>query len=278
MFRIGEFSRMGRVSIKALRHYDELGLLRPALVDRQTGYRYYSIDQLSLLNRIMAYRNLGFSLQQSRALIRDDISADAMRGFLMARRAELAAAVEEQSRQLAEVNARIMEIERQGRPAPYEVVLRNMGPRPVVSLRRDVSSYDAVDSLLDEILHNLPGECAVHGYGAVWHRCLHDGPAIECEAFVVIKEQPQSRSFAEVHGLPASPMMCVAHERLDDADGAVISPIYLAARERAEAVGYEVCGPMHEIYFPAAGSGFAVTEIQFPVRQAALAGGGAEQN
>ena len=87
MFRIGEFSKMGRVSIKALRHYDELGLLRPALVDRQTGYRYYTIEQLPLLNRILAYRSLGFSLEQSRALIRDDISADAMRGFLMVRRA-----------------------------------------------------------------------------------------------------------------------------------------------------------------------------------------------
>jgi len=273
MFRIGEFSKMGRVSIKALRHYDELGLLRPALVDRQTGYRYYTIEQLPRLNRILAYRSLGFSLEQSRVLIRDDISADAMRGFLMVRRAELANAIQAQSKQLAEIDARIIEIERGGRPPGYEVVLRSMAPRPVVSLRRGLSSYDAVDSLLAEILHSLRGECAVQGYGAVWHRCLHDGPTIECEAFVVVEEQPRVRSRAEVHHLPASPMACVAHNQLEDGQ-----PVYLAARERAEAMGYEVCGPMHEIYFPAPGSGFAVTEIQFPIRRATLADVGARHN
>ena len=65
----------------------------------------------------------------------------------------------------------------------------------------------------------------------------------------------------------------MAHDQLDDTPS-----VYLAARERAEAMGYEVCGPMQEIYFPAAGSGFAVTEIQFPIRRATLADVGARHN
>ena len=52
MFKIGEFSKLSQVSVKALRHYDALGLLKPARVDRFTGYRYYSADQLPRLYRI----------------------------------------------------------------------------------------------------------------------------------------------------------------------------------------------------------------------------------
>jgi DNA-binding transcriptional MerR regulator len=266
MLRIGEFSRIGRVSIKALRHYDEVGLLRPSRVDNQTGYRYYSIEQLPLLNRILAYRNLGFSLEQSRVLLRQDISIDAMHNLLKVRRAELVAAIEQQSQQLIEVDARIMEIEREGSPASCEVLLRNLGPRPVISLRRTISSYDAVDGLLAEILNNVRDACAVEGYGAVWHRCLHAGSTIECEAFVVIKEPPPTRSLAAVQQLPASSMACVAHDHIHDTQSA-----YLAARERAEALGYEISGPMHEIYFPAAESAFAVAEIQFPIRRTSVA-------
>ena len=64
MLKIGEFSKFGQVSVKALRHYDELGLLAPARIDRFTGYRYYALDQLPRLNRILAFKDLGFSLDE----------------------------------------------------------------------------------------------------------------------------------------------------------------------------------------------------------------------
>src|SRR5260370_838457 len=170
MIKIGEFSRMGRVSIKALRHYDEIGLLRPALVDHQTGYRYYSIRQLPILNRLLVYKKLGFSLEQSRILLRDDVGTDRMRDLLRARRAELAATIEAQREQLMEVEARIAEIEREGHPPRYEVLIKDMAPRPVASLRRTVGSYGAVDGLLAEIRRTLQDKGGVDGYGAIWHR------------------------------------------------------------------------------------------------------------
>lgn len=64
MFSIGDFARHGRVSVRMLRHYDGIGLLRPALVDPSTGYRYYDAAQLPQLNRIVALKELGFGLQQ----------------------------------------------------------------------------------------------------------------------------------------------------------------------------------------------------------------------
>lgn len=86
MFSIGEFARLGAVSIRALRHYDEIGLLRPAEVDPVTGYRSYSAKQLRQLNRIVALKDLGLSLGQIRQLL-DGITVDELRGMLLLRRA-----------------------------------------------------------------------------------------------------------------------------------------------------------------------------------------------
>jgi len=160
-----------------------------------------------------------------------------------------------------------MQIECQGRQPGYEVLLRKLRPRSIVSLRRTLGSYDDVDGLLAEIHYDLRDACAVEGYGAVWHRCLHSGATIECEAFAVIKPQAPAGSQADLRQLPASSMVCVLHDQLDDAPS-----VYRAASERAESMGYEISGPMHEIYFPVDESSFAVTEIQFPIRRAAGAG------
>jgi DNA-binding transcriptional MerR regulator/uncharacterized protein with PQ loop repeat len=77
MFSIGEFARHGRVSVRMLRHYDAIGLLRPASVDRDNGYRFYQASQLADLNRIIALKDLGFTLQQVQAILAEQVSAAA---------------------------------------------------------------------------------------------------------------------------------------------------------------------------------------------------------
>ena len=62
MYRIGEFSKMSKTTIKTLRYYDEAGLLRPACTDPATGYRLYTTDQLVRLHRIQALRQVGLSI------------------------------------------------------------------------------------------------------------------------------------------------------------------------------------------------------------------------
>ena len=62
MLKIGEFSKLSRVSVRMLRHYDEIGLLKPAETDRFTDYRYYTEDQLPTAGRIAALKDMGFSL------------------------------------------------------------------------------------------------------------------------------------------------------------------------------------------------------------------------
>ena len=89
MFRIGDFSRISRVAAKTLRYYDDIGLLKPASVDPQNGYRYYSLDQLTRLNTILALKDLDFSLEQIARMLDDDLTVDQIRGMLKLKRAEI---------------------------------------------------------------------------------------------------------------------------------------------------------------------------------------------
>lgn len=152
MFRIGEFSRFSRVSVKMLRHYDELGLLKPARVDPFSGYRYYSADQLPQLNRIVALKDLGFRLEQIAKLMHEDLSLDQLHGMLKLRRAELEQQMQLTAAQLAQVEARLGMLERAGKPPRYEVVLRGVPAQQVAGIRQPGSASDAAVAALFEQL------------------------------------------------------------------------------------------------------------------------------
>src|ERR1700761_6124805 len=100
MFSIGEFARHGRVSVRMLRHYDTIGLIRPAVVDPASGYRFYQAAQLAELNRIIALKDLGFTLQQVQAMLEEKVTAAELRGMLKLRRAEIHAQIEAETARL----------------------------------------------------------------------------------------------------------------------------------------------------------------------------------
>jgi DNA-binding transcriptional MerR regulator len=104
LFKISEFSRFTRVSVKMLRHYDELGLLRPFSINPSNNYRYYSPSQLPRLNRIIALKELGFKLEQIGKLLDEKISPDEIRRMFRVRQEEI-----EQSLMLEE--ARLEQVE-----------------------------------------------------------------------------------------------------------------------------------------------------------------------
>jgi DNA-binding transcriptional MerR regulator len=137
MYKIGDFSRLAQVSVRMLRHYDKLGLLEPSHTDRFTGYRYYTIDQLPRLNRIVALNDLGLTLAQIADLLGKDnkLPPEQLRGMLALRRLELARELEEKRWQLASVEARLQQIETENAPEPYEIVIKSLEPLPVASLR-----------------------------------------------------------------------------------------------------------------------------------------------
>ena len=94
MLRIGEFSRIGSVTIETLRHYDSCDLLKPTKVDASTGYRYYAASQLQSLNQIVALKEVGFSLEEIACILRDNLTVDQMCGMLKAQLVVTESAIE----------------------------------------------------------------------------------------------------------------------------------------------------------------------------------------
>ncbi len=145
--KIGDFSQIGQLSVRMLRHYDELGLLKPAYVDRLTDYRYYSIEQLPKLNRLLALKDLGFSLVHIAELLNDDLPASQLRRMFLMKRAEIEQQLQEGQARLVRVEARLRQIEQEGRLSDYEVVLKKIEPvmiasaRQVVPAIRDMHQY-----------------------------------------------------------------------------------------------------------------------------------------
>jgi DNA-binding transcriptional MerR regulator/effector-binding domain-containing protein len=140
MFSIGEFARMGTVSIRTLRHYDEIGLLRPAHVDPETGYRSYSADQLGQLNRIIALKDLGFSLTQTGKLL-SGITVEELRGMLALRRAQLEQELEEYTSRLLGVEARLRYIEGEDAMPADDITVKKIPAMGVVAIGATAPGY-----------------------------------------------------------------------------------------------------------------------------------------
>lgn len=144
MLSIGDFSQLGQVSVRTLRLYDELRLFKPARVDRFTGYRYYSVDQLPRLNRILMLKDLGLSLEQIARLLKDNLTADQLRGMLMKKQEEIKQELQESRARLERVEARLSQIEQEGKLTNYDVILKKVEPQKIVSIRQVVPSISAM--------------------------------------------------------------------------------------------------------------------------------------
>jgi DNA-binding transcriptional MerR regulator/predicted transcriptional regulator YdeE len=111
MYTIGEFASIGRVSVRMLRHYDQIGLLVPERVDPVTGYRSYGAGQVVRLARALALKDLGLRLDEVTRIMRGDVDDDALHGLLTARRADLASRLDLDRARLGRLDARIRVIE-----------------------------------------------------------------------------------------------------------------------------------------------------------------------
>src|SRR5512141_1960824 len=151
MIRIGDFSKLSRVSIKALRFYDEMGLLKPIQVDSFTGYRYYEFDQLARLYRILALKDLGFSLEEIGHLLDGGLPIEQMRGMLKLRQAEIRQRVEQEAERLERVDLWLKQIEQEECMSKYDVVIKKVDPVKVASVRGTVPTPPEQGPLWQEL-------------------------------------------------------------------------------------------------------------------------------
>ncbi|TDW24563.1 MerR family transcriptional regulator [Kribbella kalugense] len=195
MFSIGDFAAFGQVSARMLRHYDALGLLRPAVVDEVTGYRFYSADQFRRLNRIVALKDLGFSLQQVGEIVDAKLSAEELRGMLRLRQAQLEDDLARSTARLTSVEARLRLIEREGHMPTDDVVLKHIAPTRVAELSAISPSYDGEDigpvlqPLFGQLFERL-GAAGVHPSGnSIAYYEAADGETVRVHAAVPVNSE-----------------------------------------------------------------------------------------
>jgi len=269
MIRIGDFSKLSRVSIKTLRYYDEVNLLKPERVDDFTGYRYYSFEQVARLNRILALKDLGFSLEQILELIEEGISSEKMRGMLLLRQNEIKQRVDEETQRLQRVEARLRQIEKEDELSKYDVVIKKAAAIKIASVRGIVPLPSDQGRLWQELGSYL-GQQRIRPAGACFS-LYHDEEYKERDWDIEVCEPVdvdfQPSGSIKLYSLPEVPhLACLIHH----GGFTTIGQAYEALMKWIGENGYHMVGPAREIYLREAREGNqsdpdTVTEIQLPV-------------
>jgi DNA-binding transcriptional MerR regulator len=248
MFKIRDFSRLTRVSVKMLRHYDEMGLLRPARVDPATGYRYYSADQLPRLNRLIALKDLGFGLEQIGNLLDNALSVDELRGMLLLRHNEITNRIAAEQTQLLRVEAHLRQLQHEAAPSVYDVVLRTIAPRLVASLRRKLPiAHVTIAEMFDTLEAYVAAQRARAADSPllIAHDSEYDEVYVDVEVIVPLCKAISAAAPIEVYELPATPTMaCVVYTGSYTQQGEALA----ALLRWIEANGYVAAGPLREVY------------------------------
>lgn len=275
MFKIGEFSKIAQVSLRMLRHWDAIDLFRPARVDPDSGYRYYSAEQIPEVNRIVALRGMGFGLERIRTLLHDRPSAGDVRGLFEERRGEIEARLEHGRVQLALVESRLRELERSaaGDDAAEDEVaaalVKSVPPQHYLSHREPRDR----DAALFERVYRIVDDAALEGRGpglATFYDEGHEMDVLDWELGFVMPDARVERLVIDtgralrLRTLPAEPQVAALTYR-----GSYLGLHrgYSALGRWIAANGYRIAGREREVFWRVSREDPAtnVTEIQFPV-------------
>ena len=162
MYGIGTVARLAQVSVRTLRHYDDVGLLQPAFVDPATGYRRYTPEQVLRLHRILVLRDLGVPLSEIGDLLDDEVTVEQLRGILRLRQADARSRLASQTDQLIRVEARLAQLEEEAM-ASYEVIVKPLEPLRVVALSEDLTDHDQIGEACGRMYPRLHAALDRHG-------------------------------------------------------------------------------------------------------------------
>ena len=282
MFKIGEFSRLSRVSVRMLRHYDRLGLLKPSQTDMFTNYRYYSAEQLPRLNRILALRDLGFSLEQIAGLLDEDLPPDQLLGMLKLKRAEIEQQVQAEQLRLARLEARIQQMNEKSEHATYDVILREVGPELVATYREVAADDERIQYMFEDVETYVAEQDQARADKppfTIYYDAEYREKDIDAEVAIPLKfpvPGTDTIHVREMLGIPRA--ACVVHT----GHYATLYQAYNALLGWIESNEYRMTGPIREVYlrYGADGLGFDlpptyltkdskefVTELQLPVEK-----------
>jgi len=264
MLRISEFARAGNVTIRALRFYDEVGLLSPAHVAPENGYRRYSPAQFAQLTLIQAFKDMGFSLQEIHELLQRSLAPQELRAVLQERREVLRRRVRDDVGRLERIEARLNSISAGGPQSHPIIMLRTTPRQSVVALREKLQNYDQMDELFITLKRRLDPRVLHDQRGAIFHRCLEGDGEIDCEAVCFLKYPIAAIRGLKVYESQSTRVAFTYYYGSED----FIGTTYQSMTSWIAAQGYKLSAAKREIYWPRPENkdeSSSLTEIQFPV-------------
>lgn len=268
MISVGKFAQMCRVSVKTLRYYDQIGLLHPAYVDENSGFRYYQIDQLDDMVAISRYKRFGFSLSQIASLNLHDPGAN--REAIGRQKSILTSQLRHLQSALQELELELKQVERNGKlmneqEKMIQVDLTTPEAMPALSHRETMSvdDFGRAFSHVMEQMHKLNLVPGINGT-RYWDQEF-DSANSDMEVFVLLPKDQNSQANTTIGGtLSAHAVHTGPYSTLDKTYAAITKWIYQN--------GYEIHGAPYELYTlngyqnpdPAAWQ----TDIFFPVAKA----------
>ncbi len=274
--RIGDFARLGQVSVRMLRHYESLGLLLPDDVDRFTGRRSYSVSQLSRLNRIMALNALGIPLRKLAEMLDSDLDTDQLAEMLRLRRHQLRADREDIAAKLADVEFRLALIERKKSMEHLDCIVKNLPAERILGstivLGEPPFDSSQIGPLFRDAAQQIVAADGEPSTGVgLYTDDGHGGTAVTCGYRCSEPEQLQSRpecAGLSVTTLPACTAATVVHE----GPTSQITAGWQHLTQWCSDQGFELSGPCREVYLetgdgsddPADQAGWVI-ELQQPI-------------
>lgn len=270
MFTIGDFARHGRVSVRMLRHYDATGLLLPAHVDPATGYRRYTAGQLARLNRIIALKDLGFTLKQVAEILDEKVTTEELRAMLRLRQAELEAAKAAAAARLVQVEARLRSIESEGLMPTNDVVLKQVPSIRVAELTGVIPDFASIGPVIGPLYEELNRRLDAAGIapgdtGVSYYEDTPDG-GILVHAGIQVSAAPRDDDGLRVLDLPPVELAAtIVHRGSPD----TLLTSVQALAHWIEANGYRSAGYPREVSLECPPNRDEwVTELQEPVVRA----------
>ena len=254
MIKIGDFSHLAHVTIKALRHYDELGLLKPVWIDRYSGYRYYALEQLPRLNRILALKDLGFSLGQVKELLDEELPYARLRSLFDQKQAELQIRLRDEEVRLRRVEQRLVEIEQEGRLPVYEVTLKSLPELAVISQRMAVRTLDELPQQVELARSRVADgltQARLRCSGTwlvLYHNQSYVGHDLDVEIALALEAGSLPRNQRLLRRLGIRYLAPIAHMASLVHTGPLASPpVFSALYTWAERGGYQPDSPVREL-------------------------------
>lgn len=281
MFRIGEFSKLCGLSADTLYHYEKLNILVPVTVDKFTGYRFYDASQLVSVNKVLALKDAGFSLEEISNILSGNYPISALIDLLEGQAEKLETALTNEISRLERLHTNIFLIKNGGIGQMNEITIKSIEPISIASTRStfDKKDFDenldrmwsTVNRLIDEknVKRTIP--CLMLYHSGWWDQASlsmkHDAHTLDVEVAEPVTKNFDGSPAVQVYELPAvANMACIVHNGPFTTIGKAFDLLFQWIREN----NYQAMGPLREIYhkgeWATSNPDEYVTELQVPIQ------------